>query len=160
MWVKVHDFNGDLAPDFVVQYGGPGPRQDSPIVWLNDGTGKFSVIKASAFAGAGQEWQFGGGLLVPSATGFQNYSLQMYPGSNGLLMTGRVPSAPYFGRPNDTGPELLTGTAYTNWFVGGPGNDTIDGGAGEDFVAYGNPIANYSITVDVASMTATISSKE
>ena len=160
MWVKVHDFNGDLAPDFVVQYGGPGPRQDSPIVWLNDGTGKFSVIKASAFAGPGQEWQFGGGLLVPSTTGFQNYSLQMYPGSNGLLMTGRVPSAPYFGRPNDTGPELLTGTAYTNWFVGGQGNDTIDGGAGEDFVTYGNPIASYSITIDVASMTATISSKE
>jgi hypothetical protein len=160
MWVKVQDFNGDLAPDFLVQYGGPGPRQDSPMVWLNDGTGKFSVIKASAFAGPGQEWQFGGGLLVPSATGLQNYTLQMYPGSNGLLLTGRVSAGPYFGRPNDTGPEVLTGTQYTNWFVGGLGNDTIDGAAGEDYVVYGNPISNYSITIDTVGLTATISSKE
>jgi hypothetical protein len=145
IWVRVGDFNGDLAPDFWVEVTAASPRQDTPIVWINDGKGNFSVIKTAFFVEAGQEWQFGGGVLLPSSTGFQNYSVQSYPGSGGLLLTGRVTSTPYFGRPDDVGDDVLIGTASTNWFVGGRGNDVIDGGAGVDYATYFGKASGYSI---------------
>jgi hypothetical protein len=146
MWVRVGDFNGDLAPDFRVEYTGGTLRQDTPIVWINDGKGGFSVIKVAFFVETGQEWQFGSGLLVESSTGFQNYSVQSYPGSGGLLLTGRATSTPYFGRPDDAGAEVLVGTAATNWFVGGRGNDVIDGGAGLDWATYEGSRSRYEVS--------------
>ena len=145
VWVRVGDFNGDLAPDFWVEYTSRPVRQDTPIVWINDGTGGFSVLDAAFFVEAGQEWQFGSGLLVASSTGYQNYSVQSYPGSGGLLLTGRATSTPYFGRPDDAGAEVLVGTPATNWFVGGRGDDAIDGGAGLDWATYEGSRSRYEV---------------
>ena len=43
---------------------------------------------------------------------------------------------------------MLVGTAGTNWFVGGRGNDVIDGGAGVDYATYFGKAAGYLIVPD------------
>ena len=42
--VEVIDFNGDGAPDFAMQAHLPLPP-NLPLVWLNDGRGRFSALR-------------------------------------------------------------------------------------------------------------------
>lgn len=144
-WVRVGDFNGDMAPDFWVEYNGSPITQDQPVVWINDGTGHFSVLTVAYFAEPGQEFQFTGAMLAPSSTGFQNYTL-LATAVGGLQLTGRGTSTPYFGRPDDAGAETLIGTAGTNGFVGGLGDDRIDGGAGLDWASYRDSRSQYAVS--------------
>jgi VCBS repeat protein len=51
-WVRVLDFNQDRAPDFSVEYLADGKyplKRNQSLVWLNDGTGRFSTLKVSDF---------------------------------------------------------------------------------------------------------------
>lgn len=134
-WARTGDFNGDGAPDFVIEYAGR-IKDTTPVLWLNDGQGGFSVVTAQTFRPESEHWQFDDGLWHVTAQGLQVVTLQMYEGSNGLLLTGRETSTPWFGRPDDPGVETITGSAGNDRLVGGAGNDLIDGGPGLDSAAY------------------------
>ena len=111
-WVEVLDFNGDGAPDFAVQFtGGWGywPR-DQPLVWLNDGRGRFAALRAGDFVSPGDEWLFYDVLLIDDENdewrftsvelmktrhGYSFIKPQSYPGSGGLVVTGLLATRPY-----------------------------------------------------------------
>jgi hypothetical protein len=143
-WVRTGDFNGDGAADFRIEYVGP-TKDTTPVLWLNDGQGRFSVVTAQAFRPASDHWQFDGGLMTQTAQGLQVVTLQMFEGSGGLLLTGRTTTTPWFGRPNDPGAETVSGGAGNDRLVGGAGNDTINGGAGLDSAAFQLPRAQYTV---------------
>src|SRR6185295_2336776 len=90
-WVNVLDFNGDGAPDFAIEYAlgdfRTPLRRDQPLVFLNDGTGRFSALTVADFVRPGSEWQLGAMHLAPTRNGFSFITTQMYPGSNGLIAT-------------------------------------------------------------------------
>ena len=144
IWVRTGDFNGDGAPDFLVDQSGR-TRDATPVLWLNDGSGRFTVVTASAFRPDSEHWQLDYGQWFVNAQGLQVVTLQMYEGSGGLLVTGRSATSPWFGRPNDPGAETVSGGAGNDRLVGGPGNDTIDGSAGMDSAAYQLPRAQYTV---------------
>ena len=58
--VEVLDFNVDGVPDFTIRFKGGGRQwpQDQPLVWLNDGRGRFAALKARDFVSPGDEWPF------------------------------------------------------------------------------------------------------
>ena len=59
--VVVLDFNGDGAADFTIRFSG-GPFQwpgNQPLVWLNDGAGRFTALRVDDFLQPGMdEWIF------------------------------------------------------------------------------------------------------
>ena len=101
--VEVVDFNGDGAADFVMQAHLPIPP-NLPLVWLNDGRGRFSALKLHDFLppGTHQEWQwlFSDAQLVRTRHGY-SFILTLLtratgrPGLTlaGLLATRPLPSA-------------------------------------------------------------------
>ena len=125
MWARVLDFNGDGAPDFAMEYSGGALTQNTPLIWLNDGAGRFSTLKVSDFVDPGEEWRLGRAHIVPTDDGFSFITPQIYPGSGGLLMAGLIAT-----RPVDI--FLLAGTAGNDSLVGGPGDDQLTGLGGAD----------------------------
>jgi len=94
VWVDVLDFNGDGAADFVMSpFGDIRPNQ--PLVWLNDGSGRFSALKAHDFVRAGYEWMLPEARLLRTRHGYSYIRTQTYPGSVGLILTGLVATRPY-----------------------------------------------------------------
>ena len=51
------------------------------------------------------------------------------------------------------GADMLTGNALANTFVGGAGNDVIDGGDGRDTGAYSGNQSSYTLTLSAQNMT-------
>jgi hypothetical protein len=143
-WVRTGDFNGDGAPDFLIEHNGR-IKDSTPVLWLNDGMGRFSVVTASAFRPDSEHWQVDGGQWFVTPQGLQVVAAQMFEGSNGLLLSGRATTTPWFGRPNDPGAETVTGGAGNDRLVGGAGNDTINGGTGLDSAAFQLPRAQYTV---------------
>ena len=111
-WVDILDFNVDGAPDFAVTFtGGWGHwPQDQPLVWLNDGRGRFAALKAHDFVSPGDEWLFYDVLLIDDENdewrftsielmktrhGYSFIKPQSYPGSGGLVVTGLLATRPY-----------------------------------------------------------------
>ena len=95
-WVDVVDFNGDGAADFVMTPTG-GDRDlppNQPLVWLNDGSGRFSALKAHDFVRPGYEWLLLDARLVRTRHGY-SYIVTQSSGSGGLILTVLLATRPY-----------------------------------------------------------------
>lgn len=53
IWITPLDFDGNGTPDFSVEFntgqGNGGLPLDLPIIWLSDGTGRYSTLKVGDF---------------------------------------------------------------------------------------------------------------
>jgi hypothetical protein len=100
LWINPIDFNGDGAPDFSIEFvtGSTPMLASQPLIWLNDGSGRFSTLKASDFVTPGNEWRLGYAHLVPTRNGFSFVTPQLYSGSGGLRITGLLATRPFTGR--------------------------------------------------------------
>ena len=94
-WVDVVDFNGDGSADFVMTPTAGDLRPNQPLVWLNDGSGRFSALKAYDFVRPGYEWLLRDARLVRTRHGYSYIATQSYPGSGGLILTGLLATRPY-----------------------------------------------------------------
>ena len=94
-WVDVLDFNGDGAADFVMVTNGDDLPPNQPLIWLNDGRGRFSALKVQDFVRPGDEWLLYGARLVRTRHGYSYINLQSFPGSGGLTLTGLLATRPY-----------------------------------------------------------------
>ena len=95
-WVDVLDFNGDGTADFVMTTVGElNSRPNQPLVWLNDGSGRFAALKVHDFVRPGDEWILNEARLVRTRHGYSYINLQSYPGSGGLVLRGWLASRPY-----------------------------------------------------------------
>ena len=70
-WVDVLDFNGDGAADFVMTPTAGDIRPNQPLIWLNDGSGRFSALKVHDFVRPGYEWLLLEARLVRDAARLQ-----------------------------------------------------------------------------------------
>ena len=93
--VEVLDFNGDRAADFVMTPTASDLRPNQPLIWLNDGIGRFSALKAHDFVPPGYEWMLLDTPLVRTRHGYSYIVTQSYPGSGGLILTGLLATRPY-----------------------------------------------------------------
>ena len=97
-WVRVLDFNGDGVSDFAVApvRGGQGPLpQNHPLIWLNDGSGRFASLKVQDFVPPEDEWRIAGSQLMRTRHGYSFITPQSYPGSGGLIVTGLLATRSY-----------------------------------------------------------------
>lgn len=94
-WVDVVDFNGDGAADFVMDTTGDDLRPNQPLIWLNDGSGRFSALKVHDLVRPGDEWLLFGARLVRTRHGYSYITTRTYPGSGGLILTGLLANRPY-----------------------------------------------------------------
>ena len=99
--VEIVDFNGDGAADFVMS---PTPstgitaeylRPNQPLIWLNDGNGRFSALKVHDFVGPGDDWLLLEARLVRTRHGYSYILTRSDPGSGGLILTGLLATRPY-----------------------------------------------------------------
>ena len=70
-------------------------RPNQPLIWLNDGSGRFSALKAHDFVRPGYEWLFLDARFLRTRHGYSYISTQSYPGSGGLILTGLLATRPY-----------------------------------------------------------------
>ena len=100
-WVDIVDFNGDGAADFVMT---PAPsagimaeylRPNQPLIWLNDGSGRFSALKVHDFVRPGYDWLLLQARLVRTRHGYSYIVTRSDPGSGGLILTGLLATRPY-----------------------------------------------------------------
>ena len=94
-WVDVVDFNGDETADFVMTPTAGDLRPNQPLIWLNDGSGRFSALKVHDFVRPGYEWLLLDAPLVRTRHGYSYIVTQSYPGSGGLILTGLLATQPY-----------------------------------------------------------------
>ena len=97
MAIEVLDFNGDGVLDFAVTSirGGLGYLpQDLPVIWLNDGSGRFAALKVHDFVLPEDEWRIFGAQLIKTLHGYSFIVPQSYPGSGGLILTGLLAARP------------------------------------------------------------------
>lgn len=143
MWIKPLDFNRDGFTDFTVDYNGPLVTATTPLVWLNDGTGHFSTLKAGDLGAAGELWRIAGNHWTPMAQGPGIVTLQSYDSSGGLIVTGVMPTSPFPLTP-DSG-LARTGSAARDRLRGGDGADTLDGQGGVDTAVYFGSRSDFSV---------------
>lgn len=128
IWIQVLDFNGDGVMDFAVEYVGQ-LRASTPLVWLNDGAGRFTVLRSSDFVAAGQEWRLGGGHWFETAQGYSLLNAQYDP-FNGLTVGGLLSAQAYKAHPawrlgGSDADDLLPTNAADNTVEAGGGFDTV-----------------------------------
>ena len=90
--------NGDGVSDFAVApvRGGQGPLpQNHPLIWLNDGSGRFAALKVQDFVPPEDEWRIAGSQLMRTRHGYSFITPQSYPGSGGLIVTGLLATRSY-----------------------------------------------------------------
>ena len=116
MSVRVLDFNQDGAPDFAVDFNAddaPLPR-DQPLVWLNDGAGRFSTLTLGDFVGAGNEQLvLRNPRLMATRNGYSFIEPRLLP-TGGLMITGLLATRPF--RTAGSPSELMassTGSSVT-----------------------------------------------
>ena len=98
----VLDFNGDEAADFTIRFSG-GPFQwpgNQPLVWLNDGAGRFTALRVDDFLEPGMdEWIFASTLrrrdmmyttthLIKTRHGYSFIAPQAYAHGGGFVIIG------------------------------------------------------------------------
>ena len=100
-WVEIVDFNGDGAADFVMT---PVPsagimaeylRPNQPLIWLNDGSGRFSALKVHDFVRPGDEWLLLEARLMRTRHGYSYIFTRSDPASDGQVLTGLLATRPY-----------------------------------------------------------------
>jgi hypothetical protein len=143
MWIKPLDFNRDGFTDFTVEYNGPQVNASTPLVWLNDGTGHFSTLKAGDLGAAGELWRIGSNHWTPMAEGPGIVTMQSYDSSGGLIVTGVMPTAPFPLTP-DSG-LARTGSSAPDRLRGGDGADTLEGQGGIDTAVYFGNRAEFAV---------------
>jgi len=167
-FIRVLDFNSDGAPDFMVtQWAGSSMPLSTPLVWLNDGSGHFTTLRAGDFVDSSQDylidfslqpfetdngWSF---VRTSSANGLLTADVILatapYPATASVLAEGTasvtrtggsVPDILAGGGGNDT----LAGGSGNDALTGGTGNDTLDGGTGTDIATYTGNRADFTVT--------------
>ena len=101
--VDVLDFDGDGATDFVMTACCALPP-NQPLIWLNDGSGRFSALKVHDFIHPDfhHEWQYllRDAALVRTRHGYSfivtwsDYEWPR-PGAEGVILTGLLATRPY-----------------------------------------------------------------
>lgn len=147
MWLQQLDFNHDGVMDFAVNYNGQ-LKQSTPLVWLNDGAGKFTVLHVSDFVEPGSEWMMNTGHFVAMEHGYGHVTTQ-YSEGGGLLTMGLAPLMAYRGHAAS---PLISGDAGANQFATTGANNTVNGGAGLDTLVMSGNRAHYTITVGAQSV--------
>ncbi len=144
--IRVHtlDINRDGAPDFAIDFVGVPKAGVTPLLWLNDGSGRFSVVTVEHFMPLDQQRFFANGQWIFDPDGPKVYEYSPWGGQ--ALLHVAAPDRPWFGRIDDSGDETVIGTAGNDRLVGGGGDDDIDGGAGWDSAAYFHPRSAYEIS--------------
>jgi hypothetical protein len=150
MWVKPMDFNGDGFQDFSVEMNGQYTA-GTPLVWLNDGTGHFTTIKAGDLTN--ELWRLGSGHWYESASGWSILHSQGYDSQGRLLMAGITAATPYTQTP-DSG-MARTGTAGNDRLRGGDGADTLTGQGGIDTAVYFGNKAAFTLSPTNVTRTGT-----
>lgn len=150
MWVKPMDFNGDGFQDFSVEMNGQYTA-GTPLVWLNDGTGHFTTIKAGDLTN--ELWRLGSGHWYESASGWSILHSQGYDSQGRLLMAGITATTPYTQTP-DSG-MARTGTAGNDRLRGGDGADTLTGQGGIDTAVYFGNKAAFTLSPTNVTRTGT-----
>ena len=165
-FINVLDFNKDGAPDFVVSpwSGGSYPSATSPVVWLNDGSGHFTTIKAGELVDSAAAFLISSlrPLQTSQGTGFVHTSsfggklsvnvigaVTPYPATASVLSEGAVPVT----RAGSAAAETLAGGGGNDTLSGGAGNDVLNGGAGVDVALYAGNRAAYTITQTAKGLT-------
>ena len=73
-WITSLDFDGNGTPDFSIQFGrGSSPAGlplSLPIIWLSDGTGRFSTLKVGDFVADADRAAMGHAHVVPTKDGY------------------------------------------------------------------------------------------
>lgn len=144
MWVNVLDFNNDGVMDFAVEYNGQSVKPSTPLVWLNDGSGHFTTLKASDFVNPGDEWRIGNAHFYKTANGYSIVATQYISGSsgnNGLFAGGLVSTQPY----HEHVASDFAGGNLDDQISTTATNNTINGGAGVDTVVAAGARSAYSI---------------
>lgn len=139
IWIKVLDFNNDGVMDFSVEYVGQ-LRATTPLVWLNDGAGQFTTLKAGDFVAAGDEWRLGTGHLYKTEKGYSVLGQQY--GSEGLKIGGYLSTQAYKENPA----WHFVGTSADDQLRTTAVNNTIDGGGSTDTVIALGPRSSYAIS--------------
>ncbi|WP_363347767.1 FG-GAP-like repeat-containing protein [Methylocystis echinoides] len=125
-WARVGDYNNDGFQDFALELNGR-ITQSTPLIWLNDGAGRFHTIKVGDLVAPGDEWMLGGGHLMQTKNGYSFLTLQEYPGSGGLIETGLLATKPLPGAPRETDDAYVTAkntALHVNAAQGVLANDT------------------------------------
>ncbi len=146
------DLNGDGSIDIVGQRTG---ASSAPIVYLNDGTGHFTVTEIPTNGiDVGQviQWADFDQDGVVELVGFRStnnaanttatYQFNVFKLAGDALLPSRTNQI-------KTGTELddvLVGTDLNDMLVGKGGNDIINGGAGIDVATFSVARANYTVT--------------
>lgn len=129
------DVNGDGHHDIVAD----GTASETSKVFLNDGTGKFSV-----------SWESATGAHIVAADVNGDGKPDLIEASNsGFSVLNNVGAStiPASGvyRASDRG-DKVNGGAAAETVYSGRGNDTIDAGAGLDTVVFTGPRAGYTVS--------------
>jgi hypothetical protein len=166
LWVRVLDFNQDGAPDFAVEFNATGSpfTQDQPVVWLNDGAGHFSTLKARDFVAAGNESSvLGGPHLIATRNGYSFIGPQLFGNNLGLwIQGGLLATRPYRldgipGQPTVTNATATEGTLQIMWTSGTglpPTAHRLEFFAGSAAVASLNVAAATTVSIPIPAGTA------
>jgi hypothetical protein len=98
---NVLDFNNDSLPDFSVSYvhNGGTMSPELPLVWINDGSGRFIALKVKDFVPAGSESRLGNFHLMPTQHGYSVITPRYDAASGGFRVSGMLASRRYTGYP-------------------------------------------------------------
>jgi len=143
-WVRPIDFDHNGHMDFAIEYGTiyAGLSPNDPLVWLNDGTGKFNTLKVKDFVGENPIAAVQNNHIYISSGGYS--FLQMFSWELGTYIGGLTALRPY-----------MAGTAVADRFISSSFNDTVDGSGGRDIFSLTGKRSEYAITGTVASLTIT-----
>ena len=93
------DFDGNGTTDFSLKFGrGSSPAGiplEVPIIWLNDGTGRFSTLKVGDFVADADRPAMGHAHVVRTRDGFSFLHAVASPGFGGLRVRGVLATKPY-----------------------------------------------------------------
>ena len=98
-WITPLDFDGNGTPDFSIQFGrgssAAGIPLDVPIIWLNDGTGRFSTLKVGDFVADADRPAMGHAHVVRTKDGYSFFHAVATQGNGGLRVRGVLATKPY-----------------------------------------------------------------
>lgn len=153
MWVKPLDINYDGFMDFSIEYGGLASAS-TPLVWINDGTGHFSTLRASDITT--EYWRIGSGHWYETDDGWSIIHSQGYDAQNRIILAGVTATEPITATP-DSG-LARTGGDGRDRVRGNDQANTLDGGGDIDTAVYFANRADFTVARGGAG-THTVASK-
>jgi len=99
MWITPLDFDGNGTPDFSIKFSrGSNPAGlplDLPIIWLNDGTGRYSTLKVGDIVADADRVALAYAHVVQTKDGYSFIHAVASPGFGGLRVRGILATKPY-----------------------------------------------------------------